>query len=78
MIYVNNYLWLIWLLVIIKWLIVIILLWNVSVVCINVVAGLLFFVYSWLLIIICDVVYITADIGQLFFEKYLEKLIGLI
>ena len=50
----------------------IILLWYVSAVCINVVA-LLFFVYLWLLVIICDVVCINVDIGQFFFEKYLQN-----
>ena len=51
---INDYMWL---LVIIKWLFVIILLWHVSIVCINVVAGLLFFVYLWLLMIINDYYY---------------------
>ena len=54
---IDNYLWLLWLLVIIKWLFVIILLWHVSVVCINTVAVFLFiYDYLWLLIIITMII----------------------
>ena len=69
---IDNYLWLLWLLVIIKWLFVIILLWHVSVVCINVVAVFCLFV------IIYDVVCINANIEQFFSQEIFRKLMLLL
>ena len=76
-IYINNYLWLLWSLVIIKWLFVIIWLWHVSVVCINVVAGLLFCLFVIIDNYLCCSMY-KCWYWATFFEKYLEKLIWLI
>ena len=52
-----------------------ILLKYISVVCINVITRLLLLFISDYFYIYFSVVCINADIGQLFFEKYLEKLI---
>ena len=52
-----------------------ILLKYISVVCINVITGLLFLFICVYCYIYFSVVCISADIGQFFLEKYLEKLI---
>ena len=69
---IDNYLWLLWLLVIIKWLFVIILLWHVSVVYTNVVAVFCLFV------IIYAVVCINADFEQFFSQEIFRKLMLLL